>query len=361
MECQDALILISGHVDQVNTPEEEAALQAHLAACPECSRLLEIYEKMDETLATEVPVPEGFTEAVMEKLPKRRKRFLWGIPLGAAAGLAAAGLVLVLGLNVINQRFGAPASKDAAEPVENGAELAAPVPAETNHEDAVLRSPTVTEPGAELLPEVELAIETDHTGYSAGLVGSLESSLVEAQGPAETDPEVRLPRRGVHKGEISDPTEEMDQFCMTLAQEREAVVLRFDGLNEDLPTLVSDLSPELGEALDRLEFTEPEAGKLVAETDYQTLMALQEWLGAVLIPAPEETEDYGAQSYGYLGQIIDLREPLYLGALPETWPEDFADRWLAVENWGLYFPSEDYEPEDDSPAYLVLIPPAPQQ
>ena len=355
MECQDALILISGHVDQVNTPEEEAALQAHLASCPECSRLLEIYEKMDETLAPEVPVPEGFTEAVMEKLPKRRKRFRWGIPLGTAAGLAAAGLVLVLGLNVINQRFGAPAAKDAAEPVENGLQLSATVSMDRTNGQSAPESLTVRAPEVDQLPMAGITGETEpvYGGYA-----SSENNPLEAQASVETDPEVRLPRRGIHKGESLDPAEEADRFCMTLSQEQEAAVLRFDGLNRDLPTLVSDLSPELGEALSGLEFTEPEAGKLVAETDYQTLMALQEWLQAVLVPAPEETEDYGAWSYGYLGQIIELREPLYLGALPETWPEDFAARWLAVENWGLYFPAEDYEPQPDAPAYLVLVPPA---
>ena len=51
MKCEDALLLISGHVDQANTPEEEACLLVHLERCPACKRVLQAFEEMDAGLA----------------------------------------------------------------------------------------------------------------------------------------------------------------------------------------------------------------------------------------------------------------------------------------------------------------------
>ena len=40
MTCEDALILLSGHLDGVNTQEEETELFAHLQSCAGCRDLL---------------------------------------------------------------------------------------------------------------------------------------------------------------------------------------------------------------------------------------------------------------------------------------------------------------------------------
>ena len=60
------LLLLSGHLDGCNTAEEEALLQAHLAECPDCRRILTEYEKIDAGIAglTQAP-PANFTANVM--------------------------------------------------------------------------------------------------------------------------------------------------------------------------------------------------------------------------------------------------------------------------------------------------------
>lgn len=98
MKCEEALLLISGHLDLENTPQEEAALEAHLAECEDCRRLLADLQAADAGLADlTVPAPEGFADRVMEqvraKASPRRKHAKWV----AMGGLAAA-VVLVMGI-----------------------------------------------------------------------------------------------------------------------------------------------------------------------------------------------------------------------------------------------------------------------
>lgn len=107
MTCEEALILISGHLDGENTPEEEAMLQEHLARCADCRRILEAYTAADAGLLdlSEDP-PEELHQRIMDavaaepKLVSRRRRFR-----PAALGLAAAAaLALALGLNYLPQQ-----------------------------------------------------------------------------------------------------------------------------------------------------------------------------------------------------------------------------------------------------------------
>lgn len=99
MNCEEALILLSGHIDGQNTAEEEAALQAHLAICAACRGVLQAYEEINAgvaELATEPP--KDLRSSVMEKITehpaeRRRRRRFW---LGSGTAVAAAAAVLVL-------------------------------------------------------------------------------------------------------------------------------------------------------------------------------------------------------------------------------------------------------------------------
>ena len=44
---EEMLLLLSGHLDGCNTAEEEAMLEAHVAECPDCRRILTEYERFD--------------------------------------------------------------------------------------------------------------------------------------------------------------------------------------------------------------------------------------------------------------------------------------------------------------------------
>lgn len=98
MTCEDALILISGHLDQENTPEEEAQLQSHLAQCAQCRELLETFREIDSGVADlEEEVPAGLRQDVMAAIRKEaapRKHVKRKSRMGLAV---AAALLLVVG------------------------------------------------------------------------------------------------------------------------------------------------------------------------------------------------------------------------------------------------------------------------
>lgn len=101
MTCEEALELISGHLDGENTEQEEAQLQAHLKVCPSCRELMQALSDTDQTLRNlETEPPAHFCEDVMaavraEKAPVRKKKHhVWPV-------LAAAALLLVIGVSAL--------------------------------------------------------------------------------------------------------------------------------------------------------------------------------------------------------------------------------------------------------------------
>ena len=99
MTCEEAWILINGHLDHENTQAEEAQLREHLEHCTPCRALLEAMEGCDEALRSleaEPPADLGANvmEAIRQKKPKKHHPWLkW---TGAAA---AAALVMAVGLS----------------------------------------------------------------------------------------------------------------------------------------------------------------------------------------------------------------------------------------------------------------------
>lgn len=117
MNCEEYLLLISGHLDGANSELEERCLQEHLQTCPSCRALLAQMEENDALLKRSAAVPPAdLTDRIMREVRKekqaaasRKKRW---IPV-AASGLAAAallGLVVWGGLPFFNT------SKDSALP-----------------------------------------------------------------------------------------------------------------------------------------------------------------------------------------------------------------------------------------------------
>lgn len=99
MNCEEALLLISGHLDDMNTPEEEAALQAHLAVCGHCREVLSVFRENDKKIAAaKEPAPKTLCGNVMAQIKgeeKKKTRHRW-------SGLAvAAALVLAIGIAAV--------------------------------------------------------------------------------------------------------------------------------------------------------------------------------------------------------------------------------------------------------------------
>ncbi len=93
MECNEILLLLSGHIDRENTTEEELQLQTHLASCARCRALLADYEAIDLGVAAlSAEPPEALASSVMARLkpPARKRRFYFGGGTLAAAVIALA-------------------------------------------------------------------------------------------------------------------------------------------------------------------------------------------------------------------------------------------------------------------------------
>ena len=128
VNCEDALLLISGHMDGENTPEEDAQLQAHLSGCAQCREVLAAYTEMDRGIAALTEeAPAGLCASVMsaigqETAAKKRSRRLWPVAVSAAA------VALIIGIS------GLPALRPAQE--------AAPMMVQAESE-TVLRLPSI--------------------------------------------------------------------------------------------------------------------------------------------------------------------------------------------------------------------------
>lgn len=75
MSCNDFLPLMSGHIDQINTVQEEQALQEHLASCPSCRSILAQMEHNNRLLkASVVQPPADLTDRIMKNVRSRTKK-----------------------------------------------------------------------------------------------------------------------------------------------------------------------------------------------------------------------------------------------------------------------------------------------
>ena len=160
-ENEKMQLLLSGHMDGCNTPEEEQALQAHLAECADCRQALEDYKKLDKfLLATRQAAPADFTANVMravEAEPRRsepaKKRRL---PFGFATAAAAVAAVLLLAVNAGwlpgmgngSAKLSASKSADAVAPAAEA-------------EPACAEEPEAVEEPAAIAPEASYAAATE--------------------------------------------------------------------------------------------------------------------------------------------------------------------------------------------------------
>jgi hypothetical protein len=108
MTCHQARALLSALIDEVVTPAERTALDAHLEGCPDCRRELEQLRGTVSLLQGMPPAraPAGFVDRVVEAAapPPWHRRLLRGLfvpwrlklPLEAAAALMIAGLAVLV-------------------------------------------------------------------------------------------------------------------------------------------------------------------------------------------------------------------------------------------------------------------------
>ena len=375
MNCGDVYTLLSAKLDGALSASEEEHLNAHLENCAECRRLYEaMFEIEEETKKLTQPAPEGLKRGVMYRIrqengagTKKRRFFGFGTGLGAAAAV----LVLLIGTGVVRLprhaiSSQAPASSIAGEPNDETES-----PLETN-----IFTPVVNQNGWNFLDSKVISGE----GSAPAITQDPETpdAAVSMEGnPAEPGEEGSTKSAWFHLPNPFRQDAEQDALCRQLSAEAEAPVLLYsDFTDRSLLTLLQDAEPKLfdrltenepipaAQALGEDEASGPDEQPVVYRVDYESLLALQEWL-LLNLPQSDPTaaqttnrlqvrmEELDPGS-GALNRIITWSEAAKPVDWPEDWPEDWAGRLRSGESWGLYYPAEDFIPRQDAAAYLVF-------
>ena len=394
MNCEQIYELLSARLDGALSAEDEARLQAHLDACPDCRRLYEAMASIEEkTAELAVPAPEGLKRGVMYRIrqesgKQKKKRGYWGA--GTGFGLIAAVLVLLVGTGVIRlprpqtaakaSAGGAtvsqpsPSAEKPAQPAEETIAFALPQADASDSSTGYFFSPgslvasAVQAPDSTAAPGADLNSPGEGSSESSG-EGSSESS---GEGSSEGLPGVRGPVR---------PVDEMLRLiCADLSEQAEAPILLYTEFSADsLLDLLAEAEPELYDRLVLAEPTTPaevlgdestepdESGLTVFATDYETALAVQEWLLQNLPRSAELDADGQAEEQellvrmeeldpesGALNRIVTWAPRTAAIDWPEDWPDDWAVRLRTGENWALFYPEEDFIPEAGDLALLIF-------
>lgn len=389
MNCEQIYELLSARLDGALSAEDEARVQAHLDACPDCRRLYEAMASIEKkTAELAVPAPEGLKRGVMYRIGQesgrqKKKRGYWGA--GTGFGLIAAVLVLLVGTGVIRL----PRPQTAAKASAGGATVSHPSPS------AEKPAQPAEETLAFSLPQADASDSS--TGYFFS-PGSLIASAVQApDSTAAPDADLNSPGEGSSessgegsskglpevRGTVRPAGEMLRLICADLSGQAEAPILLYTEFSADsLLDLLAEAEPELYDRLVLAEPTTPaevlgdestepgESGLTVFATDYETALAVQEWMLQNLPRSAELDADGQAEEQELLVRMEELDPES--GALnrivtwaprtaeidwPENWPEDWAVRLRTGENWALFYPEEDFIPEAGDLALLVFAAP----
>lgn len=377
MICEEAFVLMNARLDGELDPEQAAALQAHLDACPACRRQMEALEALEQKLsALREPAPEGLKRGVLyridqatgkAKTPKRR----WFGP-GTALGAVAAVLVLLVGLGVIPLKGRADAQQPAADRTpssvltgdgRDGEPTAAPdTGAEEQEGDFEILVPS---PDSKQLPyqpastrpvSEDNALRPDETAPEAAATAIRPDNYYQSGGEGSDSREDPRP-----------VSEDLRERCAALSRDEDKAVLLYSEFSaESLLELLDTEAPKLSALLADCRQEERD-GLLVFETDCGTVLAIHEWLlsnlphselmdGSALdaeMKLMQKMEELDPGS-GSLYRVISWEPPTHPVAWPENWPTGWAVRLRTEENWGLFFPVEDYTPNADKPALLAF-------
>ena len=158
-----------------------------------------------------------------------------------------------------------------------------------------------------------------------------------------------------------------ESACVSLSRSQNAMVLLYTEFDPDsLFELLEDEEPDLYALVENLEPV-TENGLIRYEMNCGTVLAIQEWMLAALprdkeiSPELEDTESLLISSMetldpgsGSLYRVITLAPGERSIRWPAAWPADWDIRFRIAENWRLFFPSLDYVPNAEKPAYLVF-------
>ena len=123
MNCEEALVLISGYLDGTNTDAEMAQLRTHLEDCVDCRQVLQTLKELEQGVASlEEEPPADLKETIMNEIrmeAKQTRRLRLWVPVAAAAAL-----LLVVGIGGLQPEIGMNAAKTASIQADTAAPAA---------------------------------------------------------------------------------------------------------------------------------------------------------------------------------------------------------------------------------------------
>lgn len=315
------------------------------------------------SLAQEAPprLKPNVMAAIAKEQAEKKKNRLRRILPGGAIGAVAAVLALLVGTGVIPLRqFGS--STDAARPekssyAENVAETAAAP-------EAYGAIGETGAPGAAADDWAESMMTATAANSPEAYDGLLdaEAETAEVEEPAEAAEDAgQVKRSGTQHAPTTLLSPEQIDRLQSFSTNAGGAVLAYEGLGERFAEELCVIEPSFAALLEDAVVTE-EDGMYVLQSDLKTVFAIHEWLAQAL--SEEELSnalrfsrisEYDPDS-ACLTTVITMPERGCLTSLPPDWPEDFPALFREGKNWLLFYPREDYRPEQDSPAYLVLLP-----
>lgn len=156
--CEDSLEQISRGLDGDLTPQEQTALEEHLAACPQCRalarELTELHQLMGEL--EETPAPDTLAPSVMAAIRREKKPVPLGLrPWFRTVGGLAACAVICLGLYAFNPGLLSGSSQVPGQ--QSGTSQSQPAPANRGQENVQQEEPPQQEelPQSDSVPQQE--------------------------------------------------------------------------------------------------------------------------------------------------------------------------------------------------------------
>lgn len=219
ISCDRALELISERLDAPLSPEDQRALEEHLAVCADCRALLADFEEMERVLPTmNAPVPPDFTQSVLDRVKAekvvdlsaaRTARRPWRQWAATAAVFAVVLLGAgALGLDQLADRFGGGTST-AAAPTQDSAGLTAgarsgDTAAPQSGAETGAAAPAATQPqekseaaaGGNAAPGGDTPVSNDRSvgsGQSTPSAGNTGGSQPSVDGSSPAAPAVTTP------------------------------------------------------------------------------------------------------------------------------------------------------------------------
>lgn len=380
MICEKAYELMSAKLDGELSAEQDAELTAHLASCPECRRLMQAMQTVEDSVsALHESAPEGLKKGVKYRIdlavgackpPKRR----WIGP-GTVFGAVAALLVLLVGTGVIplpKQQRSAPVT-DVALPALASTNALQEAAGAAEKPDTPDKQPNL----AFVTAGTEVANETDYglpaflaPAASSAPLGTLEESDEYYRNGEEPVLGVESGKnlQGVKRTEARAVDETSRSLAATRSTQDGALLLLYTEFSpETLFDLLQAEEPTLYERASALQCEEAD-GLLLYRADCGTVLAIHEWIlenlpqSEQMDPESQEAEtrlrirmDTLDPESGSLYRIITWEPRPQPVVWPATWPKDWAIHLRLEENWALFFPTEGYAPSAEKPAILAFL------